>query len=91
MSNLISTDNGSVYAPGLKERGHIQRQRTAVGIANGSLTSNEVDVLQDMGSAARGSLAEAKGNNGWVGPQERVALHKDLNNISDTIHTLKHN
>ena len=48
-------------------------------------------MLKDMRSDARASLAEAKGNNGWVGPKERKELHQDMNSISQTIYALKHN
>lgn len=44
-----------------------------------------------MRSAARGELAAAKGDNGWVGPVERRQLHQDLNAISRTIYAFKHN
>lgn len=91
MSNLISTPNGNVYAPGLKARQQNQRERVGNGIQNGSLTQNELAVLKDMRKDYRADLAEAKGNNGWVGPKERRELHQDLNNISQTIYALKHN
>ena len=91
MSNLISTANGNVFAPGLKDRAANQHARTAQGVASGSLTGSEVGVLKDMRSDARASLAEAKGNNGWVGPKERKELHQDMNSISQTIYALKHN
>lgn len=91
MSNLIHTQNGNVYAPGLKRRGENLHQRAAAGIANGSLTPNEVDVLKDMRADARAQLAEAKGDDGKVGPKERAAMHRDLNKISRTLYALKHN
>ncbi|MBT9584679.1 hypothetical protein IV102_15150 [bacterium] len=91
MSNLISTANGNVFAPGLKDRAANQHARAAQGVASGSLTGSEVGVLKDMRSDARASLAEAKGNNGWVGPKERKELHQDMNSISQTIYALKHN
>ena len=91
MSNLISTANGNVFAPGLKDRAANQHARAAQGIASGSLTGSEVGVLKDMRSDARASLAEAKGDNGWVGPQERKDLHQDMNAISRTLFALKHN
>jgi hypothetical protein len=91
MSNLISTSNGNVFAPGLKQRGANQHARVAQGVVSGSLTQSEMGVLREMKSDARGSLAEAKGNNGWVGPKERRELHQDLNSISQTIYALKHN
>jgi hypothetical protein len=91
MSNLISTPNGNVFAPGLKDRAASQHARVAQGVASGSLTSAELGVLREQKAAARASLAEAKGNNGWVGPQERKELHQDMNSISRTIFALKHN
>lgn len=91
MNNLIATQNGNVYAPGLKHRAANQHARVAQGIQSGSLTESEVSVLKDMRADARASLEEAKGNNGWVGPKERMALHQDLNDISRTIYALKHN
>lgn len=91
MSNLISTPAGNVYAPGLKDRGINQHARVAQGIASGSLNQDELAVLKGMKAEAGASLSEAKGNNGWVGPQERRHLHQDLNDISRTIYALKHN
>lgn len=91
MSNLISTSNGMVFAPGLKERQQNQRARVADGIQDGTLTGNELKVLREMRQDYRAELAEAKGDNGWVGPRERRELHQDLNNIGQTIYALKHN
>lgn len=91
MNNLISTTQGNVYAPGLKHRAANQHARVAQGVESGSLNASEVEVLKGMKADARSSLEEAKGNNGWVGPQERRALHQDLNDISRTIFALKHN
>ncbi len=91
MSNLISTPNGNVFAPGLKDRAAHQNARVAQGVASGSLTQSEMGVLKEMRTDARGSLAEAKGNDGRVGPQERRDLHQDMNAISRTIFALKHN
>ena len=91
MSNLIATPNGNVFAPGLKDRQHNQRERVAGGVANGSLSQNELSVLKDMRQDYRSDLAQAKGDDGRVGPQERRDLHQDLNSISQTIYALKHN
>ena len=91
MSNLISTANGNVFAPGLKDRAASQHARVAQGVSSGSLTGSELGVLREMRSDARESLSEAKGDNGWVGPQERKDLHQDMNAISRTIFALKHN
>ena len=76
MSNLISTSNGMVFAPGLKERQQIQRARVSDGIRDGTLTGNELKVLREMRQDYRVELADAKGDNGWVGPRERRALHQ---------------
>lgn len=90
-NSLINTPNGTVYAPGLKRRGHNQHKRVHNGVQNGSLTATEMDTLKGMRDEARANLTEAKGNNGWVGPRERMALHGDLNQLSQTIFQLKHN
>ena len=47
--------------------------------------------VEDMRNEARQELAEAKGDNGWVGPVERRNLHQDLNALSRTIFAFKHN
>ena len=91
MNNMIHTNQGNVYAPGLKARGHHQHARVQQGISNGSLSQDELSSLKDMRSDARADLAAAKGNNGSVGPRERRALHQDLNQISQAIFQFKHN
>ena len=91
MSNLIPTCNGSVFAPGLKDRLANQRDRVGQGLSSGSLAGSEMGVITDMRKDFRADLAEAKGDDGRVGPQERRELHKDMNAISRTIYALKHN
>lgn len=91
MSNVISTPNGNVFAPGLTNRSDRQHARVAQGIANGSLNSSEVANLKGMRRDAWVSLNQAKANDGRVDAQERAALHKDLNDLSKAIFILKHN
>lgn len=91
MSNLIHTQNGNVYAPGIKNRAQTQNARVAQGIASGSISQEELATLKDMRADARAGLAASKGDNGWVGPQERREVHQDLNQISRTIYAFKHN
>ena len=88
---MIHTSNGNVYAPGLEARGHNQRARVQQGLNSGSITESELATLKDMRNEARQELAEAKGDNGWVGPVERRNLHQDLNALSRTIFAFKHN
>ena len=88
---MIHTSNGNVYAPGLEARAANQRSRVQQGISSGSISESELASLKDMRSDARQELAEAKGDNGWVGPVERRNLHQDLNAISRTIFAFKHN
>lgn len=86
---MIRTSNGNVYAPGLEARGLNQYARVQQGIHNGTISQSELEVLKEMGSAARQELSEAKGDNGRVGPVERRNLHQDLNAISRTIFAFK--
>ena len=88
---MIHTSNGNVYAPGLEARGLNQRARVQQGLNSGSISQSELATLKEMRSDARGELAAAKGDNGWVGPVERRQLHQDLNAISRTIFAFKHN
>ena len=91
MSNLIPTRNGNVFAPGLKDRLANQRDRVGQGLSSGSLTGSEMGVIKDVRKDFRADLAQAKGDDGRVGPHERRDLHQDMNAISRTIHALKHN
>jgi hypothetical protein len=88
---MIHTSNGNVYAPGLEARAANQRARVQQGLSSGSISQSELATLKDVRSDARQELAEAKGDNGWVGPVERRQLHQDLNAISRTIFAFKHN
>lgn len=90
-NGFIKTPEGRVFAPGLEARGQNQRGRVAQGIQSGALSGEEVDVLKEMRGEAFAGLTEAKGDNGWVGPKERRQLHRELNQISQTIYALKHN
>lgn len=85
MSNVISTPEGNVYAPWIKDRAQNQRARTAAGVANGSIDQSELQQLREQKQAAAGQLSASKANDGRVDLQERVAVHKDLNQISKSI------
>ncbi len=90
-NGLVHTEAGKVFAPRIEKRGMNQHARVHSGIENGSLTQNEVGVLQEMKAGAVENLTEAKADNGWVGPYERMGVRRDLGRISATIFDLKHN
>jgi hypothetical protein len=88
---MINTQNGNVYAPAIENRAERQRDRVKQGLENGTVTREELSTVREMRVDARAGLVESKGDNGWVGPAERRALHQDLNAINRTIFALKHN
>lgn len=91
MSNLISTPNGNVYAPWIKDRASNQQARTAQGVATGNISQSELEQLRQQRQTAAGNLSTYKGNDGRVDLQERVAIHQDLNQISASIAAYKNN
>lgn len=87
----IPTQAGRVFAPGLKNRGFNQHQRVGQGIRSGELTDSELATLKEHRTEHQKMLTAFKANDGIVGPRERMALHRDLNGISQAIYTFKHN
>lgn len=88
---MIHTKNGNVYAPHLEARRDRQHNRVQDGKQDGSLSTEELAQLKDMRQDARQDLAQAKGDNGRVGPGERRELNQDMNKISQAIYAFKHN
>jgi hypothetical protein len=88
---VIHTQNGNVFAPGIESRRANQRERVQAGIADGSLSCDELSSLNGMRQEARQGLVDSKGDNGWVGPAERRQVHQDLNQISQAIFAFRHN
>lgn len=91
MSNRISTPNGNVNAPGIKDRAANQQARTAQGVATGSINQGELSQLRQQRQTTAGNLSTYKGNDGRVDLQERRAIHQDLNQISANIAAYKNN
>lgn len=91
VTGFLKNPEGTIYAPGIKARDIATTARTAQGVASGEITDSELTVLKEMRGEAVDTLTQAKGNDGRVDLEERVALHQDINNISKTINTLKHN
>jgi hypothetical protein len=91
MNGQISTSNGNVFAPGLKVRGKFQNARYKQGVNSGELGKGERLVLRGARKADRAALAEAKGDDGKVDRQERIDLHRDLNQTSRLLARFKHN
>lgn len=89
-NNLVPTQNGRVFAPGLENRMQNQNGRIAQGLASGSISAEEQTALQGSTAAYRADLAEAKASGGVVGPRERHDLHQQLNGISGQIYGYKH-
>ena len=88
---MIHTQNGPVVAPRIENRAERQTNRVANGLRQGTISSDELSSLHQMRSEARQGLVESKGDNGWVGPVERLQVHQDLNQISRTIAAFRHN
>lgn len=90
MKNIINTENGKVYAPGLKSRGQWQNARVAVGVQNGKISESELSSLKNLRASNRESLADAKASDGYVNLQERKDLHEAMNLTSEVIFNYKH-
>lgn len=82
---------GRVWAPGLEKRNQVQNGRVAQGINSGSLDSSEMGQIGKENTEYQKMLKDFKSNDGKVGPKERLALHKELNEMSKMIYDLKHN
>lgn len=89
LNGFINTQSGRVRAPGLEFRGAIQHGRVAQGVRTGSITESELAELKTQKQDAGAQLNEFKADDGRVDFQERAALHRDLNNISDSIRSFK--
>jgi len=81
MSNVIST--------WIKDRVANQAARTAAGVASGSIDSGELQQLRQQRQGVASDLNAYKANDGRVDLQERVAVHKDLNQISQSIRSFR--
>ena len=88
--------NNSVHAgvqkardPGVNSRQHHQRHRVAQGVRSGELTAKEAKSLRAEQVAIRQKEREFK-SDGTLTAQERVELHKDLNQSSKDIYVEKH-
>lgn len=91
MYGQINTRAGKVYAPGLKGRGGAQNARYHQGVQSGELGRGEAAALRGARRADRAHLAAAKADDGVVDRQERVALHRDMNQTSRLMYRFKHN
>ena len=90
-NDLLQTSQGFVKAPGFESRLVDQDQRVAQGVSSGSLSSEELAEVRSDRAGFRGSLTEAKGNDGRVDLQERRELHQEMNEMSQAIFSFKHN
>ncbi|MEW6284251.1 MAG: hypothetical protein AB1758_36895 [Candidatus Eremiobacterota bacterium] len=89
-NGIVPTPAGKVVAPWIEDRGRHQFQRIQAGKADGSLDSQEVSALRGQYAEAYADLTAAKADDGRVGPRERMAVHRDLNDISRSIYAYRH-
>ena len=87
---FLHSSNGPVFAPGLENRVQNQGARTLDGIRRGSLSKEEMGQVGESRKQFGASLTEAKGD-GSVSREERVALHQQLNDMSQMLFDLEHN
>jgi hypothetical protein len=83
--------NGRAFAPGLEKRMENQDARTSQGVASGSLSQDELSSIDGEQANYEQMLKDFKGNDGKLGPQERMKLHQELDSISSLIYADKHN
>ncbi len=88
---LPSGGYGRVQAPGLEHRMENQDARISQGVTNGSLAQDELDTINGEQSNYQQMLQDAKADDGFVGPRERMQLNQELNSISALIYADKHN
>lgn len=89
MNNMLNTQNGKVFAPGLKFRGRAQNRRVAHGVKSGQIDQAELQQLKGMRAENRQALSEAKESGGYVNLQERLALHQDMREVGSAIRAFK--
>jgi len=82
---------GRVHAPGLEGRMENQDARISQGVANGSLSQEELGSINGEQANYEQMLQDFKANDGRVGPRERMQLNNELNGISGLIYSDKHN
>jgi hypothetical protein len=88
---IPSGGHGRVHAPGLEGRMENQDARISQGVANGSLSEEELGSINGEQADYEQMLQDFKANDGRVGPRERMQLNKELNGISGLIYADKHN
>lgn len=88
---LPSGGYGRIHAPGLEHRMENQDSRISQGVANGSLSEEELGAVNGEQANYEQMLQDAKANDGRVGPRERRQLNQELNSISGLIYADKHN
>lgn len=88
-NGVIPTSAGPVVAPWIEDRARHQYTRVAAGVASGQIDGTELQALRGQAQEARADLTASKADNGWVGPRERFAVHKDLNALSASIHNYR--
>jgi hypothetical protein len=81
---------GNTYDPKIQERITKQQHRIDTGIASGSLTSREAEILQDNLNWVKSEETRLKAD-GKLNKRERERLHEMLDNNSDMIYKKKHN
>lgn len=89
MNGIIGTQNGRVFAPGVKGRGKFQNSRVRHGVQNGTITEAELASLKEARLENRQALSDAKASDGYVSLQERAALHQDMSAVSKMIFDFK--
>lgn len=88
--SAIAVYAGNTKDPKIRERIEEQQKRIDQGIASGSLTRREADIVQDNLNRIRDSEARMKAD-GKLTPRERKRLERMLDRNSRMIYKEKHN
>lgn len=88
--SAIAVYAGNTKDPKIRERIEEQQKRIDQGIASGSLTRQEADIVQDNLNRIRESEARMKAD-GKLTPRERKRLEHMLDRNSKMIYKEKHN
>jgi polyhydroxyalkanoate synthesis regulator phasin len=88
--SVVAAYAGDTRDPGIRGRIEEQQKRIDQGIASGSLTRQEADIVQDNLNRIRESEARMKAD-GRLTPRERARLEHMLDRNSKMIYKEKHN
>ena len=89
LTGLMKNPEGTIYAPGIKAADIALTRSAARGVANGTISSEELTELKGMRQEAVGLVTESKGDDGILDKQERELVWNEASQIRDAIREFK--